>query len=88
MALEQAIDEERLIEAWIEDNPHKRPVADAWLKDYGVAVWAIMTDLKRGEPIEEVADAFDVPIEAIVAARAFYERNRGPIDARIAMNAG
>ena len=87
MDTKQAIDEGRLIEAWIEENPYKRPVADAWLKEYGVAVWALIAHLQILGDVAEVAAAYAVPPEAVQAAIAYYERNKPPIDARIKMNA-
>jgi uncharacterized protein (DUF433 family) len=45
-------------------------------------VWIVISYLKGAE-IPEVAAAYDVPEEAIVAAIAYYRRHRALIDARL-----
>lgn len=63
-------------------------VADARLKPWGTHVWAVIGYLKAaGGDVEWVAGGFDVPTEAIQAARAYYKRHKALIDARLAMNA-
>jgi hypothetical protein len=47
-----------------------------------VSVWIVISYLKAAD-IAEVADAYDVPEEAIVAAIAYYRRHRDLIDARL-----
>jgi uncharacterized protein (DUF433 family) len=88
MALEQAIDEERLIGLWIEEDPHKRPVADARLKEYGIPVWALIMHLQAVDgDLDQVARDYEVPHEAARAAVAFYHRHKAAIDYRVTMNA-
>ena len=86
-ALEGRADE-ALIDRWIEPNPHKRRVDEAWLKDSAVPVWAIIGYLEAASgDIEQVAVDYDVPREAVDAALAYYRRHGILIDARIAANA-
>ena len=76
-----------LIRQYIEPNPHRPGAADARLRKYGVSVWALIDYLKGvcGD-VSGTAVAYDVPVEAVEAARADYERHREVIDARIAAN--
>jgi len=62
-------------------------VADARLKRYGVQVWAIIGYLKAANANEEwVAGGYEIPVEAVRAARAYYKKHKDVIDARLAMN--
>ena len=78
-----------LIARYIEENPHKPGPADARLKDAGTAVWALVSHLDRavGGDVAQVALDYQVPVEAVQTARAYYKRHRKLIDARIALNA-
>jgi len=82
-------DADALIAQYIEENPLRPGPADARLKDFGVAVWALISYLTRavGGDVEQAATDFEVPVAAVEAARAYYERHRAPIDARIAVSA-
>jgi uncharacterized protein (DUF433 family) len=81
------VDDEGLIATYIEPNPYRPGEDEACLKDYGVPVWALIGYLQTpGADIERVAADYDVPIEAVQAARAYYHRYQAPIDARIAAN--
>jgi uncharacterized protein (DUF433 family) len=73
---------------WIEQNPHKRPIADARIRGHGVAVWAIVAhyDATTGNA-DQVAAGFNPPVEAVRAALAYYKRHKKLIDARITINA-
>src|SRR5262249_27356575 len=78
-----------LIAQYIEENPLRPGAADARLKDFGVAVRALISYLTRavGGDVAQAAADFEVPGAAVEAARAYYERHRAPIDARIAVSA-
>lgn len=62
--------------------------AEARLRDSGVSVWAIVESLRLMEGARErvVAD-FDISLEALDAALAYYERHKDVIDAKITLNA-
>ena len=83
------MDEVELIACYIEDDPLQPGPADARLKDYGTAVWALVSYLDRAVhgDIEQAAMDYDVPVEAVQAALAYYHRHKAPIDARILLNA-
>lgn len=74
-----------LIERYIDDRPYGK--ADARLRDYGVHVWAIIGQLRAAEgDLDEVAQDYCVPREAIEAALAYYRHNKEYIDARLLLN--
>ena len=80
--------EEELIGRYIEPNPHKPTLAEAWLKDSAIPVWALIGSLPGVDHDPDArAEAYGVPIEAVRAALAFYDRHRCLIDARLAENA-
>ena len=82
------MDQDELITQYIEPNPHYPEIAEARLKRYGVAVWALIGQLPaREHDLAQVARDYDVPIAAMEAAYAYYQRYRAVIDARIAANA-
>ncbi len=80
--------EEQLIERHIEMNPHKPWLAEARLKDYGIAVWALAGYLPTvGNDVARVAADYEIPHEAVEAALVYYRRHQALIDARLAANA-
>ena len=79
--------DEELILRYLEFNPHKSAMDEVRLKDYGVAVWALIGHLPAvNGDLAQVAESYRVPLAAVEAAYAFYRRNRAIIDARIAAN--
>ena len=73
---------------WIEQDPDKRPIADARLKDSVVAVWAIVAHFRAvGGDVDQVAADYKLPREAVEAALAYFARHKRRIEARVAMNA-
>lgn len=82
--------DEHLIDTYVEENPYKPGADDVRLKEYGVPVWALIGYWKlvgdRPVSVNIVADAYDVPREAIEAAIAYYEQHRCAIDTRLAAN--
>ena len=73
-----------LIERYIEKDPNKPGRSNVRLKDYGVHVWALVGyGPAVNDDLEEIARAYDIPLEAVKAAMLYYERNRGPIDYRL-----
>ena len=80
-------DKERITQ-YIELNPHRPGAANARIKEFGVAVWALIEYLKyavHGD-IERAAADYDLPREALEAAIAYYEMYPIDIDMRIAAN--
>jgi uncharacterized protein (DUF433 family) len=80
--------ERELIARWLERNPDKAGLDDVRLKDYSIAVWALAGSLRRDgdNAIGRIAREYDVPLEAVEAAAAFYRRHRAIIDNRIDAN--
>ena len=82
------VNNDELITQYIEPNPHYPGIAEARLKRYGVAVWALIGQLPaRANDLAQVARDYDVPLEAAEAAYAYYQRHRAVIDARLSANA-
>ncbi len=79
--------DEGLITQYIELNPHRRGLAEAQLKESGVPVWALVGYLRgvRGD-VARVAADYEIPLEGVEAALAYYRRHRAIIDERIAAN--
>ena len=87
MATQSAIDVDVLLTQWIEEDTHRPGPADARLREYGVAVWAIVGHLEgTGGDTRQTAADYDVPLEAVSAAQEYYRRNTAAIDARRARN--
>lgn len=81
------MDADTPIEQYLEPNPYRDGLDEVRLKGYGVAVWALMGYLHTpGATIERVAADYGVPVAAVQAAYAYYQRHKDLIDARIAAN--
>lgn len=76
--------DQELITKYIELDPD-RPWRDrARIIGYGVEVWSLIGYLKGMDGNRaEVAAGFDLPVEAIEAAEAYYRRHKEIIDNRI-----
>jgi len=80
-------DDAQLIERHIELNPHKPWLAEARLKQSGVAVWALVGHLPAVDgDVDRVAAEYAIPREAVEAALAYYRRHQALIDARLDAN--
>ena len=79
--------EQQLIDRWIVQDPTRPGPQGARLKEHGVPVW-ILVGYWQGsdEDADAVAQAYDLPLEAVRAAIAYYHHHRVAIDARIALN--
>src|SRR5512134_2538078 len=79
--------EERLIAKYIEPHPWKGGADEVLLKPYGQSIWAIIDHLLGSDgDLADVAQAYDIPVEAVQAARAYYPRHKEVIDNRIRAN--
>ncbi len=80
-------EEARLIEQYIEQNPHRPGRDEARLIGYGVPVWALVGYLKTvSGDVRRVALDYDLPYEVVRAALLYYERHKDLIDARLEAN--
>jgi len=79
--------EELAITRWIEPNPPKPGPAEMWVLPGCVSERVVMRQLQVEDwDIAGVAEFFELPVEAIEAAIAYYHQNRATIDERIARN--
>lgn len=72
---------ERLLKQYIEQGS---PWEEARLRDNGTSVRAILGHLlgMNGDR-QQTADDYEIPVEAVDAVVAYYERCRAAIDARL-----
>lgn len=75
-----------LISRYIEPDPCKGGADEVRLKPYGQHVWAIIGDYLAHHNPHETARAYDIPVEAVVAAVAYYQRHQAVIDNRLWAN--
>lgn len=73
-----------LIARWIRPHPHKSGPEDVVVDESFVPVYALIGYLPivNGDH-RQVAEAYEVPLAAMEAAVAYYQRHRAIIDARI-----
>lgn len=84
MVVERDIDS--LISAHIEPHPFRDSKAEARIRDAGVSVWALVAAyLQTPGPnaLEQVAEAYDITVDDMRAALAYYKRHKRVIDARL-----
>lgn len=75
------------IARWIEPHPPKRSAAEARLKGSMISVWAMIGQLRATDrDVPRVAKDYNIPLEAVEAALAYYEEHRAIIDDRLAAN--
>lgn len=87
MIVQSELDVDALLSRWIEEDAHRPGPADARLREYGVAVWAIVGHLEgTGGDVQQTATDYDIPLDAVIAAQHYYRRNAPTIDARRARN--
>jgi uncharacterized protein (DUF433 family) len=76
-----------LIRRYIELRPDATSPTDARITDRGVDVWALIGHLRvNGDDVAVTAADYDLPPEAVKAARAYYHRNKAVIDARLTLH--
>jgi len=81
--------DEALVARYVEENPYRPGAANVRLvSPYGVPVWALVGYLSvvENDPVR-VAEDYELPLEAVEAALAYYRQHKTAIDARIAANA-
>ena len=80
--------DQNLIDEYIELDPDRPVLSEARLARYGVPVWALVGYLEAVDGNETcVAEAYEVPVDAVRAAIAYYRLQKPLIDARLAANA-
>ncbi len=84
---DEAAEASALIDEWIEPDPYRSGAADVRIREYGVHVWALIGYMPSATwDAEEVARAYDIPVDAARAAHAYYARHTAVIEARIDAN--
>lgn len=82
-------DEDTLITDYIGLNPDKPGLDQARIKEYGVAVSALVAYYQAASgDINRVAADYEIPVVYVEAALAYYKRHQTLLDARIAINSG
>ena len=83
-------DEDRLITQYIELNPYHPGPDEAWIVGHGVPVWAIIGAIHAADTAESIvrqtAQEYQLPVDAVRAAMAYYQRHLDVINARIVAN--
>ena len=72
-----------LIRRYVQENPRQPGFADARLAQSGVAVWALVAYQRAVGSLDVVAHDYDLPVQEVEAAFAYYQRHQPTIDARI-----
>ncbi len=81
------VTDDELIARYIAPHPAKAGADQAVLAGYGVSVWALVGYLRgTNASLQRVAADYDLPVEAVDAAMAYYRRHKAIIDSRIAVN--
>ena len=71
---------EQLIARLIEADPQLPGAEDARIAGTGVPVWALIAYLQAAHgDVQRVADDYELPLEAIIATRAYYRQHRALI---------
>lgn len=82
------MEQDELIDRWIELDRRRPGPDEARLHQYGVHVWALVGHFQAiGGDAAQVARDYHVPVEAVEAALAYYQKHKCLIDARLAANA-
>jgi len=80
--------ETKLFTKWIKASDYSASADEARIAGTGVPVRALIGHLPAAEnDVCQVAQDYELPVDAVRAAVAYYERNREAIDARLAQNA-
>jgi uncharacterized protein (DUF433 family) len=83
------VSDDQLIQQYIDldSDGYAAGVADARLREYGVPVWALIGHLRAVDgDVDRVAQDYVIPLDAVRAALAYYERYKPYIDARLLLN--
>ena len=83
--VQQRNGDEELIAQYIVLPASGAGVERARLVPGGASIWSLITRLQHGDAEAVLAREYDVPLDAIHAARAYYARHQVEIDAQIAL---
>lgn len=75
------------VDAYIERDPHRPGAAEARVIGYGVPVWALVSYISAAHGnLDQVAEDYALPIDAVIAAMLYYYDHMAVIDDRIRAN--
>lgn len=81
--------DEKLIVRYVEIDRLRPSAAQARIKGYGMNVWALIAALGGDDgDVAEVARSYQVPVEVVLAALAYYQRHKTCIDVLIRAHRG
>ncbi len=76
-----------LVARYIAPKPHESGRASAYFPNHGFYVATIVGKLLHANgDIQETARAYQLPVDGVLAALAFYRQNRAIIDARLLLD--
>ncbi len=76
---------EQAIAQYIDADPHHHGVHHAILRDEGIPVWALIGHLIGADwDVRQVAEDYQISLEAVEAAIQYYRRHKDALDAVIA----
>jgi uncharacterized protein (DUF433 family) len=77
-----------LIRQYVQADSLLPGVEEARIVGFGIPVWALIGHYQAtGEDPEGLAFDYGIPLDAVTAGLAYYERHTCAIDARLAANA-
>lgn len=82
---ERLLQEQRLIDRWIEAHNQKPGYAESVVVDNGTSVWVVIHDWLSDGDLARVRDNWSLTQEALDAVIAYYQRHKQVIDARITL---
>ena len=69
---------------WLEPKPYKKSTRQLGIKGRNMTVWNVVADIVvSGMTPDEVADDYDLPLEAVQEALDYYSLNKAWIDAEV-----
>jgi uncharacterized protein (DUF433 family) len=73
---------------WLEPKPHKKRTRQLGIKGRNMLVWHLVAPVVvQGREPQEVADSFDLPLEAVQEALDYFAVNRAWIEEELEASA-
>lgn len=80
------ISDTELIARYVHTDPDRFEPDRGRLERTGVSAWVLISQLRHGDSFETVASDYDITIDEVQAAVAYYRQHPAVIDARITLN--
>jgi uncharacterized protein (DUF433 family) len=69
---------------WLEPKPYKKHTRQLGIRGRNMTVWNLVGEIVvSGRTPEEVAEGFDLPLEAVTESLEYYSANKEWIDAEV-----